>query len=109
MCADRVPPLWCVQDKLDELVEAQKEEETGDDENGSEASMQQTLTSRKRVTIGHFEKTVASLQSDIKEVHDQQMDMADRFQHDLNSIKSLLKELIFQQQQQQFSHAGEIM
>ena len=100
-------------------MEAQKEEETVDDENGSEASMQQTLTSCK-VTIGHFEKTVASLQSDVKGVHDQQMDMADRFQHDLNSmadrfqhdlnsIKSLLNKLIFQQQQQQFSHAGEVM
>ena len=91
-------------------MEAQKEEETGDDENGSEASMQQTSTRPRRVTIGHFEKTVSSLQTDIRGVHDQQMDMADRFQRDLNSIKSLLKELIFQQQQQQqFPHAGEVM
>ncbi|KAK2177712.1 hypothetical protein NP493_583g02067 [Ridgeia piscesae] len=107
-----------------------KEEETGDDENGSEASMQQNLTSCK-VTIDHFEKTVASLQSDVKGVHDQQMDMADRFHHDLNSmadrfqhdlnsmadrfqrdlnsIKSLLNKLIFQQQQQEFSHAGDVL
>ncbi|KAI0229397.1 hypothetical protein LSAT2_020202 [Lamellibrachia satsuma] len=89
-----------IKDQLDELEEMLRGDGVEDD-NDSESSMQQTQTGRKLVSMSHFEKTVASLQTEVKEVHDQQVNMADRFQHDLSSIKSLLKEMIFQQQQQQ--------
>ena len=93
------------QDQLDELEELLRGDGVEDD-NDSESSMQQTQTGRKLVSMSHFEKTVASLQTEVKEVYDQQVNMADRFQHDLSSIKSLLKEMIFQQQQQPL-HTGD--
>ena len=91
---------------MEELEEALKGE-VGEEENGSEASLHQSLTSRKLVSMGHFEKTITSLQHEVKGVYDQQVTMAGRFHRDLNNIKSLLKEMISQQQQP--VHTGNIM